>query len=64
MIDAMQRQAGQTVREVLADSGYCSEANLRQAARKKIDLYVATEKTKHNQLPADASQSRPRWSKE
>jgi hypothetical protein len=49
MIDAVQQQAGQRVREVLADSGYCSEANLRKAAKKKIDLYVAAEKTKHNQ---------------
>jgi len=49
MIDAVRRQSGQRVREVLADSGYCSEANLRQVAKKKIDLYVATEKNKHNQ---------------
>ncbi len=49
MIEAVQQQAGQKVRQVLADSGYCSEANLRQAAKKKIDLYVATEKTKHHQ---------------
>jgi transposase len=49
MIDAVRQQAGQKVREVLADSGYCSEDNLRQAAKKKIDLYVATEKAKHNQ---------------
>ena len=49
MIDAVRRQSGQRVREVLADSGYCSEVNLRQAAKKKIDLYVATEKNKHNQ---------------
>jgi transposase len=48
MIDAVRRQSGQRVREVLADSGYCSEANLRQVAKKKIDLYVATEKNKHN----------------
>jgi transposase len=49
MIAAVKQQTGQKVREVLADSGYCSEANLREAAKKKIDLYVATEKTKHNE---------------
>jgi transposase len=49
MIDAVQQQAGQRVREVLADTGYCSEANLHGAAKKNINLYVATEKTKHNQ---------------
>jgi hypothetical protein len=34
-----------------ADSGYCSEENLRAAAKKKVDLYVATGKQKHNQNP-------------
>jgi len=34
---------------VLADSGYCSEENLRQAAKKEVDLYVATSKQKHHQ---------------
>ena len=47
MIELVREQAGQNVREVLADSGYCSEDNLRQAAKKKIDLYIATEKNKH-----------------
>jgi len=38
------------VQKVLADSGgYCSEENLRKAAKKKVDLYVATDKQKHNQ---------------
>jgi hypothetical protein len=49
MIDAVRRQSRHRVREVLADSGYCSEENLRQAAKKKIGLYVATEKNKHHQ---------------
>lgn len=47
MIAAVRRQSGQKVKEVLADSGYCSEENLRQAAKKKIDLYVAAGKQKH-----------------
>jgi transposase len=54
MIDAVRQQSKQRASEVLADSGYCSEENLRQAAKKKIDLYVATEKTKHHQ-PAPPS---------
>ena len=58
MIDAVQQQAGQRVREVLADSGYCSEANLHQAAKKKIDLYVATEKSKHSQTAQPAPRGR------
>jgi Transposase DDE domain len=54
MIDAVKHQARQRVREVLADSGYCSEENLRKAAKKKVDIYVATGKQKHNQ-PAPQS---------
>lgn len=49
MIDAVKRQSGQKAHEVLADSGYCSEKNLCEAARKKIDFYVATGMQKHNQ---------------
>lgn len=50
MIEAVKQQSGQKVRAALADSGYCSEENLRAAAKKKVDLYVATGKQKHNQL--------------
>ena len=49
MIERVREQAGQKVHEVLADSGYCSEENLRQAAKKKVDLYVATGKQNHHQ---------------
>jgi hypothetical protein len=48
MIDKVKQQSGQTVKEALADSGYCSEENLRAAAKRKVDLYVATGKQKHN----------------
>jgi transposase len=60
MIDAIRQQSRQRVREVLADSGYCSEDNLRQAPKKKIDLYVATEKNKHNQPAQPQSRGRIR----
>ncbi|MGA8671267.1 MAG: IS1182 family transposase [Terracidiphilus sp.] len=49
MLNKVKQQSGQKVREALADSGYCSEENLRTAAKKKVDLYVATGKQKHNQ---------------
>jgi myosin heavy subunit len=49
MIEAVKQQSGQKVRAALADSGYCSEDNLRAAANKNVDLYVATGKQKHNQ---------------
>jgi hypothetical protein len=58
MIDVVGQQSGQKVREVLADSGYCSEANLEKAAKTKIDLYIATEKNKHNQGPPPAPRGR------
>ena len=48
MIDKVKQQSGQTVKEALADSGYCSEENLRAAKKKKVDLYVATGKQKHH----------------
>jgi transposase len=49
MIEAVKQQSGQKVRAALADNGYCSEDNLRAAAKKNVDLYVATGKQKHNQ---------------
>jgi hypothetical protein len=58
MIDAVRRQAKQRVREVLADSGYCSEENLRRAARKRIDLFIATGKQKHNQISEQSRRGR------
>ena len=47
MIEAIQQQAGQKPGEVLADSGYCSEDNLKFLARRHIDGYVATEEQKY-----------------
>jgi transposase len=51
MIDKVKQQSGQKVHEALADSGYCSEENLQAAKKKKVTLYVATGKQKHNQAP-------------
>lgn len=47
MVEAIEEQAGQKPGEVLADSGYCSEANFKYLARRHIDGYVATERQKH-----------------
>jgi hypothetical protein len=50
--------------EVLADSGYCSEGNLKYLAKRRMEGFVATEKQKHGErsepckrgpLPKDAS---------
>jgi transposase len=53
MVDVIQKQAGQKPAELLADSGYCSENNLKYLQRKKISTYVATNRQKHGrQQPA------------
>lgn len=51
MIERVKQQSGQKASEVLVDSGYCSEENLRAAAKRKVNLYAATGKQKHNQAP-------------
>lgn len=47
MVQAIEEQAGQKPGEVLADSGYCSEENLKYLVRRHIDGYMATERQKH-----------------
>jgi hypothetical protein len=37
-------------RQLSADSGYYSDENIRQLKRRRIDLYVATEKSKHGTI--------------
>jgi len=49
MIQAIEEQADQKPGEVLADSGYCSEQNLKYLARRHIDGYVSTERQKHGE---------------
>lgn len=49
MVQAIQEQAGQKPGKLLADSGYCSEGNLKYLARRRIDGYVATERQKHGE---------------
>ena len=49
MIQTIEEQAGQKLGEVLADSAYSSEKNLKYLARRHIDGYVATNKQKHGE---------------
>lgn len=58
MIERIKQQSGHKVTEVLADSGYCSEENLRKAAKKRIDLYVATGKQRHNRMTPESPRGR------
>ncbi len=47
MMAVIEQQAGQKPKELLADSGYCSEKNLEYLEQSKIDAYVATDRRKH-----------------
>ena len=51
MVTTIQAQAGETPNQLLADSGYCSDANLAALAATPIDAYLATHKTKHGDPP-------------
>lgn len=48
MIETVAAQSGVGPQEVLADNGYCSEANLEYAAAHDIDAYIATDRLKHD----------------
>ena len=64
LIEAIEEQSGQKPEGVLADSGYCSDENLKYLARKRMEGFVATGKQKHGErrracqrgpLPREAS---------
>ena len=47
MVAIIKKQAGKKPKEMLTDSGYCSEQNLKYLEKKNIDAYVATDRKKH-----------------
>lgn len=54
MVEAIEQQAGQRPEAILADSGYCSEANLTylesaEQPERQIAAYVSTGRQKHGQ---------------
>jgi transposase len=51
MITTIARQSGITPTQLLADAGYCSDANLTALADSPIDVYVSTRKQKHGERP-------------
>jgi transposase len=51
LLETIRRQSGQKPKEVLADSGYCSEKNLHYLAQQRIEGFVATGKQKHGYPP-------------
>ena len=58
MVTTIQEQAGETPNQLLADSGYCSDANLAALAATPIDAYLATHKTKHGDPPRPCPRGR------
>jgi len=52
MIADIKANVGQNPAEISADSGYCSEANLKNVSRKKLKLYVATGRQQHGKKSA------------
>lgn len=58
MMERVKQQSGQRVSQVLVDSGYCSEENLRAAAKRKVNIYAATGKQKHHRAAPPCPQGR------
>ena len=66
MITTIARQSGASPTQLLADAGYCSDANLTAIAETNIDAYISTRKQKHGarravsaRSPADVRHDRP-----
>jgi transposase len=51
MITIIEEQSGDTPTQLLADAGYCSDANLAAVADTPIDAYISTRKQKHGERP-------------
>ena len=51
MITIIEEQSGETPAVLLADAGYCSDANLAAIADTSIDAYISTRKQKHGEPP-------------
>ena len=54
VLDAIKANLGRNPDEISADAGYCSQANLRTIARRRIKAYVATGRQKHGTKAATA----------
>jgi transposase len=55
-VKAIEEQAGQKPEEVMTDSGYCSEANLKYLEKRKIEGFIATDRESYR----DRQQPGPR----
>ena len=59
MVDMVKTNCGQQAKEISADSGYCSESNLKQLSERNISGYVATGRQKHDEASATGSAGGP-----
>ena len=57
MVDAVEAMAGARPKEVSADAGYCSEANLAGLDERDLRGYIATGRQKHGTKAAVAKHS-------
>lgn len=60
MLDEIKVSNGRNATEVSADSGYCSEANLKMITQRRINGYVATGRQKHGEKSATGPSGQPR----
>ena len=51
MITTIAQQSGDPPTQLLADAGYCSDANVTAIADTTIDAYISTRKQKHGERP-------------
>src|SRR6266550_1688151 len=49
MVTAIEQQSGDTPTHLLADAGYCSDANVAAIGATAIDAYISTRKAKHGE---------------
>ena len=57
LLDGIRANLGRNPREVSADAGYCSQANLRTLQTRRIKAYVATGRQKHGTKSATAKKA-------
>jgi transposase len=64
MLDQVRANLGAQVRELSADAGYCTEANLRELVRRRIRGYVATGRQSHGATaPASGRRFKGKWTR-
>jgi transposase len=61
LLDQIRANTGRQAKEISADSGYSSEENLKNLARRRIRGYVATGRQKHGQSSATRERSASPW---